>query len=73
MIFQDEYTLDKSHLVQLSVNAGEVLEDLIDEIEQIQEDIAEDDLDFVDLEQVRKDLISVKETFEKILKRNRSF
>lgn len=73
MMFQDDYSVDKSHVVQLAVNADDVLEDLIDEIEQIQEDISEDDLDFIDLEQVRKDLISVKETFEKILKRNRNF
>lgn len=73
MMFQDDYSVDKSHVVQLAVNADDALEDLINEIEQIQEDISEDDLDFIDLEQVRKDLISVKETFKKILKRNRSF
>lgn len=73
MMFQDYYTIEKGHMIQLSVNADETLESLIEEVEQIQEDIADDDVDFIDLEKIRNELVSAKETFEKILKRNRKF
>lgn len=39
--------LDKIQVGQLSVNTGETLETLIKKIEQIQQDINKEDLDFI--------------------------
>lgn len=51
---------------QLAVDVEEAVEKLVSDIEQIQEDIPENDLDFLRLEEMREKLVSVLEISEKL-------
>lgn len=53
-------------VLQLASDVEDVLERLVKEIEQIQEDIAECDVNFLNLEEMKKNLSMALEVAEKI-------